>query len=87
MPRIPLPPADYYRLRYLQAAAEHAQACAEVVALRAAGEAQQRQQRFLAALATAGHAHDFDPAVPYRWDDATTALCADDPVVPPESPL
>lgn len=78
MPRIPLPPADYYRLRYLQAAAEHAQACAEAVALRAAGEAQQRQQQFLAALAAAGHAHDFDPCIPYRWDDDTTALVADD---------
>ena len=87
MPRIPLPPADYYRLRYLQEAAEHARAAAELVALRAAAEAQQKHQAFRTALAAAVRAHDFDPAVPYRWDDATTALCADDPVVPPESPL
>ncbi len=74
--QVTLAPADYYRLRYLQTLAERDSAEAAAVSLRAAMKAQQSQQQFLSALAQAAHTYDFDPSIPYTWDDSSTALVA-----------
>lgn len=71
---IPLAPADYYRLRYLQVCAERDAAQAQAIAFRAAHDAAQTAATFTAALQAAGYAHHFDASLAYTWDDAHTAL-------------
>ena len=67
-------PADvYYRLRYLQAAQERD----DLRVLLAQQQAAESARRYTHALCEAGQAHMFDPAAPYRWDDAQTALVGD----------
>jgi hypothetical protein len=69
-----LPPAEYWRLRYLQAVAERAEALADAVALRAAAQAAQAQQMFREALALSAAQHGYEATMAYTWDDARCAL-------------
>jgi len=85
MATIPLPPAEYWRLRYLQTESERAALHAEVVALRGARTAQAAATAFTSALAAAAEAHHFDRTAPLAWSDADTAL-VQTPPAPPATP-
>lgn len=63
MAHVVLPPADYYRLRWMQAESEAAAARAETVAA-----------TYRLALQELARAHGFDPAVAYQWDNRACAL-------------
>lgn len=63
MATIPLPPADYYRLRWMQAEAETAAARAEGAAA-----------AYRLALRDMAQAHGFDAASAYQWDNHACAL-------------
>lgn len=85
---VPLPPAEYYRLRYLHAASEREAYRAEVLALRAARGAQQAAAVFADALSAAATAHGFDARVAQTWRDEDTSLVSDTPPsCPPIEPL